>query len=182
MEPNPCWYQLQKPTVGPQHSLPDPKPKLTILKVAQKKGWPDVASVLFLNPDPVSNLVRHSNEAPVIVDRQETTTLIDFSVQVSSISSQFCGDLALQIQPLGQLLQLEGTGGSVIPYLGFMEVNLQILGSKTVMGMCCCWSYQPWPTLKWSQSWLDPKSLIGIWAWWPRGSSWRWPWHGDKLI
>ena len=26
------------PTVGTQHSLPDPKPKLTILKVAQKKG------------------------------------------------------------------------------------------------------------------------------------------------
>ena len=49
---------------------------------------------------------------------------------VSSISSQFCEDLALQIQPLGQLLELEGTQGSTIPYLRFMEVNLQIPGIK----------------------------------------------------
>ena len=72
----------------------------------------------------------HSNEAPVIVDRQEMTTLIDLGTQVSSISSQVCRDLALQIQPLGQLLELEGVGGSAIPYLGFVEVNLQILGIK----------------------------------------------------
>ena len=64
------------------------------------------------------------------VDGQEMTALIDLGAQVSSVSSQFCRDLALQIQPLGQLLKLEGTGGSAIPYLGFLEVNLQILGIK----------------------------------------------------
>ena len=31
---------------------------------------------------------------------------------------------------LGQLLELEGTGGAAIPYLGFVEVNLQILGIR----------------------------------------------------
>ena len=66
----------------------------------------------------------------MIVDGQEMTTLIDLDAQVSSVSSQFCKDLALQIQPLGQLLELEGIGGSAIPYLGFMEVNLQIPGIK----------------------------------------------------
>ena len=44
------------------------------------------------------------------------------------MSSQLCKELTLQIQPLGQLLELEGTGGAAIPYLGFMEVNLQIPG------------------------------------------------------
>ena len=58
------------------------------------------------------------------------TALIDSGAQVSSISSQFCKDLALQIQPLGWLLELEGTWGSSIPYLRFMEVNLQIPGIK----------------------------------------------------
>ena len=67
----------------------------------------------------------------MIVDGKEMTALIDLGAQVSSVSSQFCGDLALQIQPLGQLLELEGTRGSAIPYLGFMEVNLQILGIKS---------------------------------------------------
>ena len=78
----------------------------------------------FLNPDPVTHLVGCPNEAPVIVDGQEMTALIASGAQVSSISSQFCGDLALQIQPLGWFLELEGTGGSAIPYLWFVEVNL----------------------------------------------------------
>ena len=67
----------------------------------------------------------------MVVDGQEITTLIDLGAQVSSISSRFCGDLALQIEPLGHLLELEGTGGSAIPYLGFVEVNLQIPGIQT---------------------------------------------------
>ena len=62
--------------------------------------------------------------------RQEVTALIDSGAQVSSISAQFCKDLILQIQFLGQLLELEGMGGAAIPYLGFVEVNLQILGIR----------------------------------------------------
>ena len=46
------------------------------------------------------------------------------------ISAQLCEELGLKIQPLGQLLELEGTGGAAIPYLGFVEVNLQILGIR----------------------------------------------------
>ena len=63
---------------------------------------------------------------PVVIDGQEVTALIDSGTQVSSMSTQFCKDLALPIQPLGLLLELEGIGGAVIPYLGFVEVNLQI--------------------------------------------------------
>ena len=51
-------------------------------------------------------------------------TLIDSCAQVSSVSSQICEDLALQIQPLGQFLELERTRGAAILYLGFVEVNL----------------------------------------------------------
>ena len=76
------------------------------------------------------HLVGHSSEAPVIVDGQETTALIYFGAQVLKVSAKFCEDLMLQIKPLGQLLELEGTGGAAIPYLGFVEVNLQILGIR----------------------------------------------------
>ena len=55
--------------------------------------------------NPIAHLVGHSNEAPVIVDGQKMAALIDLGAQVSSIRSQFCKDLALQIQPLGQLLE-----------------------------------------------------------------------------
>ena len=76
------------------------------------------------------HLLGYSNESPVIVDAWETTTLIDLGAQVSSVSAKFCEDLTLQIQPLGWLLELEGTGGAAIPYLGFVEVNIQILGIR----------------------------------------------------
>ena len=45
-----------------------------------------------------------------------------------TISAQSCEELTLQIQPLDQLLELEETGGAAIPYLRFVEVNLQIPG------------------------------------------------------
>ena len=44
--------------------------------------------------------------------------LIDSSVQVSRVSSQFCEELALEIQPPGQLFELEGTGALPSPTLG----------------------------------------------------------------
>ena len=83
-----------------------------------------------MNPDPIAQLVGCSNEVPAVIDGQEVTALIDLGAQVSSISTQFCEDLALPIEPLGQLLELEGTGGAAIPYLGFVEVNLQIPGIR----------------------------------------------------
>ena len=56
--------------------------------------------------------------------------MIDLGPQVSSISAQFCKELTLKIQPLGWLLELEGTGGAAIPYIRFVEVNLQIPGIR----------------------------------------------------
>ena len=100
------------------------------MKAAKRKGWQQVAPILFLNLDPIAHLIGCSNEAPVIIDRQEVAALIDLGAQVSSISAQLCEDLTLQIQSLGWLLELEGTGGAAIPYLGYVEVNLQILGIK----------------------------------------------------
>ena len=72
----------------------------------------------------------HANEVPVVVDGHEVAALVDLEAQVSNISAQLCEDLGLKIQPFGWLLELEGTGGAAIPYLGFVEVNLQILGIR----------------------------------------------------
>ena len=85
----------------------------------------------FLNPDPVACLVGCANEASVVVDSREVTALVDSGAQVSNISAQLCEELDLEIQPLGRLLELEGTGGAAIPYLRFVEVNLQILGIRS---------------------------------------------------
>ena len=75
-------------------------------------------------------LIGCTNEAPVVMDGREMTALVDTGAQVLTISALLCEDLGLEIQPLGRLLELEGTGGAAIPYLGFVEVNLQILGIR----------------------------------------------------
>ena len=100
------------------------------MRAAQRMGQQEATPAPFLNPDPIACLVGHSNEAPLIMDGQRVTALIDSGAQVWDVSSQFCEGLTLQIQPLGSLLELEGTGGSTIPYLRYVEVNLQILGIK----------------------------------------------------
>ena len=105
----------QQQPINLQHSLPDLKPKLTLMKAAKKRGQPEVTPTLFLNPDPIAQLVGCSSEAPVVINRKEVTALIDLGTQVLSISTQFCEDLTLPIQPLGQLLELEGTGRSSHP-------------------------------------------------------------------
>ena len=116
--------------VNSKHSLCSPEPKLTQGEAARKRGWKEIAPIPFLNPDPVAQLVGCTNEALVVMDGCEVAALVDSGAQVSMMSAQLCEELGLKIQPLGQLLELEGTGSAAIPYLRFVEVNLQILGIR----------------------------------------------------
>ena len=89
-EPRECSqtpHELQ--SIHWQHSLPDPNPKPTHMKAARRKEQHQFTPIPFLNPDPIAHLVGHSNEAPVIIDRQEVTALINSGAQVLSISAQF---------------------------------------------------------------------------------------------
>ena len=144
----------QQSTINLHHSLPDPKPKPTLMKAVKKRGQQEVTPVPFLNTDPIVHLVGHSNEAPVVVDGQETTALIDSGSHVSSVSAQFCKDLTLQIQPLGQLLELEGTGGAAIPYSDLCRLTSRFWGLEITTRTCCCWLSPPQPILRGFLSWL----------------------------
>ena len=126
-----CGQTPLKPhTVNLKHSLCNPEPKPTQAKVGRQREQKDITPIPFLNPDPVVRLVGCTNKVPVVMDGQEVSALVDSGVQVSTISALFCEELGLKVQPLGWLLELEGTGGAAIPYLGFVEVNLQIPGIK----------------------------------------------------
>ena len=67
----------------------------------------------------------------MVIDGCKVAALVDSGAQVLNISAQLCEELGLEIKPLGRLLELEGTGGAAIPYLRFVEVNLQILGIRS---------------------------------------------------
>ena len=58
------------------------------------------------------------------------TAFIDSGAQVSGISTGICKCMTLKVHPLGRWLELEDTRGSAIPYLGYVEINLQIPGIK----------------------------------------------------
>ena len=126
MQSNP----LKLCTVNSKHFLCNPKPKPTQGRAVKKRGQKEIAPIPFLNPNPVAQLVGCANEAPVVVDGCEVAALVDLGAQVLTMSAQLCEELGLKIQPLGQLLELEGTGGAAIPYLRFVEVNLQIPGIR----------------------------------------------------
>ena len=121
---------LQSHAIKPKHSLCNPKPRPTQKEAYKQRGRKNIDPIPFLNPDPVAQLIGCTNEASVVMDGCKVTALVDLGAQVSTISARLYEELDLEIQPLGQLLELEGTGGAAIPYLRFVEVNLQIPGVR----------------------------------------------------
>ena len=53
----------------------------------------------FLDLDLIAHIVGQSNETPTTIDSQEVIVFIELWVQVSSISSGFCEQMALKIHP-----------------------------------------------------------------------------------
>ena len=130
-DPPPSWQQPPKGKKSPSYSHPDPRPRLVNMKASSQKDKEEVSpDVPFLNPDLIACLMGHCNKAPIIVDGQKVITLITSGAQVSSVSSGFCEQMALKVHPLDRPLKLEGTSQAAIPYLGYVEVNLQIPGIR----------------------------------------------------
>ena len=68
------------------------------------------------------------NEAPVIIENVQVKGLVDSWAQISSISDKLAKHLELKIHKLETLLDLEPTGGDVVPYEGYVELRMQIPG------------------------------------------------------
>ena len=81
---------------------------------------------LYYNPDPLGRLVGEVNESKVIVEGQETKALLDSGSQLLSISWSWVKKLILEPKQLQSILQIEGSGGLEVPYLGYLEVQLEI--------------------------------------------------------
>ena len=60
---------------------------------------------LFLT-DPIARLVGRSNDLPVIIEVQQVKALLGTGAKVSTMSEQLCKDLGLEVNPLGNLLDI----------------------------------------------------------------------------
>ena len=73
-------------------------------------------------------LVGETNEVSVKINGQQTTALLDTGSCVSVIGSGFYQEHLkdIEILPLNQILQIECADGQQLPYLGYIEAELEI--------------------------------------------------------
>ena len=68
-------------------------------------------STNFLNPDPWARLIGRANEEKIIVNGNAVTSLLDTGSQVTHISLDYCQAMGISINPIEQLVNIEGAGG-----------------------------------------------------------------------
>ena len=61
----------------------------------------------------------------VILEGRRCTALLDTGAMVSTLSRSLCKDLGLEIEILGNLVQVEGAGGHTLQYLGYTEARIE---------------------------------------------------------
>ena len=79
-----------------------------------------------MNPDPLCRLIGEPNETQVKLEGQKFNALVDSGSMVSQITVSLAKALKLDIKQLQTLIPMEGAGGVNVPYLGYVEANLDI--------------------------------------------------------
>ena len=78
------------------------------------------------------DLVGAANEANIVVNGKNVQALIDTGSQVSTISHSFveqhCSEL--DIHPVSELLRVDDAGGNAIPYLGYVNLNVNLIPTE----------------------------------------------------
>ena len=81
---------------------------------------------------PWTRLIGRANEEQIVINGHPVTALLDTGSQVTHISEAFCQANEIQINPLDQLVEIEGTWGDSIKYIGYIEATLTLpLGSQS---------------------------------------------------
>ena len=77
-------------------------------------------------------LVGRANEERIFINGQPVTALLDTGSQVTHVTHDFCLANGIEINPLSKLVNIEGTDGDSIEYLGYSEASLSLpVGSHT---------------------------------------------------
>ena len=77
-------------------------------------------------------LVDRANEEKIFINGLPVTALLDTGSQVTHVCHDFCVANGIEINPLDKLVNIEGTGGDSIEYLGYAEASLALsMGSHT---------------------------------------------------
>ena len=91
---------------------------------------------LYLNPDPLVQLIGEANKTQVKLEGQNFKALVDSGSMVSQITNSLTKALKLSIKQLQTLIPIEGSGGITVPYLGYVEPTLNIPEVKAFQEDC----------------------------------------------
>ena len=82
----------------------------------------------YYNPNPWARILGRANETVIEIDGIIIKALIDNGAMISMMSKGYSDEHGYEIQPLDHLVPIEGSRGADVPYLGYVEVGIHILG------------------------------------------------------
>ena len=101
---------LNSPKGLERHS---PSDQPTIDSTAEK-GADKLAEKRNSSIDPWTRLIGRANEEQIVMNGPPVNALLDTGNQVTHISEAFCQANDIQMNPLDQLVEIEGPGGTVL--------------------------------------------------------------------
>ena len=78
----------------------------------------------YHNPDPLAQLIGHTNETEIILKGVKIKALIDTSANMSCVNKWLMEKLLLLVQSLQTILNIEGTAGVRVRYYGIVKCQL----------------------------------------------------------
>ena len=85
-----------------------------IIETSTEKEANRLAHKKKVSNNPWSRLIGRANEEQIVINGHPVTALLDTGSQVTHISEAFCQANKIQINPLDKLVEIEGSGGTVL--------------------------------------------------------------------
>ena len=82
----------------------------------------------YYNPNPWARTLGRANETDVEIDGIIGKALIGSGAMILMMSNDYCYEHGYEIQPLENVVPIEGSGGASVPYFGYVEVRMCIPG------------------------------------------------------
>ena len=81
------------------------------------------AGLEYYNLNTWVRILGRANETEIEIDGKISKALIDSGAMILMMSKGYCDEHGYEIQPLDRLVPIEGSGGTDVPYLGYVEVG-----------------------------------------------------------
>ena len=86
----------------------------------------------YHNPDLIARLIGPANAMFVNIEGESYLAVIDSKAQLSALPESLVKRLKLRVYHLNTIIEVEATGGSLVPYTVYVEARLSILGIKAI--------------------------------------------------